>query len=234
MNTYIILVTIAIVSYLIGSIPWGLIISKKFFGFDIRKKGSGNIGSTNVFRILGFKWGLTVQVLDISKGVLAVLFAGWLGKNISIPNITGFSDLIVIQFCAGLVAVFGHAFSIFAQFHGGKGINTALGMLLAIAPIDLSIAVGIFVLAVIFSGYISLGSISAALAFPSSLFMRYNFWHIDIPAYHFLIYASLALAVFIIYTHRKNIKRLLKGTENYFSKLQLIKVKFLQPKNLNK
>ena len=234
MNTYIILVTIAIVSYLIGSIPWGLIISKKFFGFDIRKKGSGNIGSTNVFRILGFKWGLTVQVLDISKGVLAVLFASWLGKNVSIPNITGFSDLIVIQFCAGLVAVFGHAFSIFAQFKGGKGINTALGMLLAIAPIDLSIAVGIFILAVIFSGYISLGSISAALAFPSSLFMRYNFWHIDIPAYHFLIYASLALALFIIYTHRKNIIRLLKGTENYFAKLQLIKVKFLQPKNLNK
>jgi glycerol-3-phosphate acyltransferase PlsY len=234
MNTYIILVTIAIVSYLIGSIPWGLIISKKFFGFDIRKKGSGNIGSTNVFRILGFKWGLTVQLLDISKGVLAVLFASWLGKNVSIPNITGFSDLIVIQICAGLVAVFGHAFSIFAQFKGGKGINTALGMLLAIAPIDLSIAVGIFILAVIFSGYISLGSISAALAFPSSLFMRYNILHIDIPAYHFLIYASIALAVFIIYTHRKNIKRLLKGTENYFAKLQLVKIKFLQPKNLNK
>jgi len=227
------LVAIAIISYLIGSIPWGLIISKKFFGFDIRKKGSGNIGSTNVFRILGMKWGIIVQALDISKGVLAVLIASWIGKNISIPNITGFSDITVIQFCAGLVAVFGHAFSIFAQFRGGKGINTALGMLIAIAPIDLSISILIFILAVILSGYISLGSISGALALPSSLFMRYNFLHINIPSYHFLIYATIALAVFIIYTHRKNIIRLLKGTENYFAKLQLIKVKFLQPKNLS-
>lgn len=234
MNTFLILVSIAIVSYLIGSIPWGLIISKKFFGFDIRKKGSGNIGSTNVFRILGFKWGMAVQLLDISKGVLAVLFAGWLGKNVSIPNTTGFSDIIVIQFCAGLVAIFGHVFSIFAQFKGGKGINTTLGMLIAIAPVDLSISILIFILAVIFSGYISLGSISAAIAFPSSLFMRYNFWHIDIPAYHFLIYASIVLALFIVYTHRKNIVRILKGRENYFAKLQLVKVKFLQPKNLNK
>jgi glycerol-3-phosphate acyltransferase PlsY len=187
MLIYLRLVAIAITSYLIGSIPWGLIISKKFFGFDIRKKGSGNIGSTNVFRILGIKWGIIVQALDISKGVLAVLIASWIGKNISIPNITGFSDIIIIQFCAGLVAVFGHAFSIFAQFKGGKGINTALGMLIAIAPIDLSISILIFILAVIFSGYISLGSISAALALPSSLFMRYNIFHIHIPAYHFLI-----------------------------------------------
>ncbi|HAW09390.1 MAG TPA: acyl-phosphate glycerol 3-phosphate acyltransferase, partial [Bacteroidetes bacterium] len=197
-------------------------------------KGSGNIGSTNIFRILGMKWGVAVQALDISKGVLAVLFAGWLGKNISIPNVTGFTDIIVIQFCAGLVAIFGHAFSIFAQFRGGKGINTALGMLIAIAPIDLSIAVGIFILTVIFSGYISLGSIAGAIAVPSSLFVRYNFWHIEIPAYHFLIYASLILALFIIYTHRKNIVRLIKGRENYFAKLQLIKVKFLQPKYPNK
>ncbi|MEN6295073.1 MAG: glycerol-3-phosphate 1-O-acyltransferase PlsY [Chloroherpetonaceae bacterium] len=234
MNAFLVLVVIAVVSYLIGSIPWGLIISKKFFGFDIRQKGSGNIGSTNIFRILGMKWGVAVQALDISKGVLAVLFAGWLGKNISIPNVTGFTDIIVIQFCAGLVAIFGHAFSIFAQFRGGKGINTALGMLIAIAPIDLSIAVGIFILTVIFSGYISLGSIAGAIAVPSSLFVRYNIWHMEIPAYHFLIYASLILALFIIYTHRKNIVRLIKGRENYFAKLQLIKVKFLQPKYPNK
>lgn len=231
MSTYIYLLLIAVFSYFIGSIPWGVIISKKFFGFDIREKGSGNMGSTNVFRILGWKWGITVQLLDILKGVGAVLFAAWLGNDLSIPNATIFKDITIIKFSAGIVAILGHIFTIFAGFRGGKGINTAVGMLLAVAPIDLAVAIGVFMFIISMSGYVSLGSILAGLAFPSSLFVRYNFFGVQIPGYNFLIYASILLSCLIIYTHRSNIKRLLKGRENQFSKLMLVKIKFLQPKS---
>lgn len=231
MNIFFPLLLIGVVSYFIGSIPWGVIISKRFFGFDIREKGSGNMGSTNVFRILGWKWGVIVQILDILKGVTAVLFARWIGHDLVIPNSTSIEDITIISFSAGIIAILGHIFTVFAGFKGGKGINTALGMLLAIAPIDLAIALGVFLLIIIMSGYVSLGSIIAGLAFPSSLFVRYNFFGVEIPGYNFMIYASALLAILIIYTHRTNIRRLLKGSENQFSKLQLIKIKFLQPKN---
>jgi glycerol-3-phosphate acyltransferase PlsY len=231
MNTYLILLLITVLSYFIGSIPWGVIVSKRFFGFDIREKGSGNMGSTNVFRILGWKWGIVVQVLDILKGVAAVLLARWIGHELSIPNFTSFDDITIISFSAGMVAILGHIFTIFAGFKGGKGINTAAGMLLAIAPIDVAVAIGVFLLIISLSGYVSLSSIIAGIAFPSSLFVRYNFFGVLIPGYDFLIYASIILSLLIIYTHRTNIRRLLHGSENQFSKLQLVKIKFLQPKD---
>lgn len=226
MESIIKLILVIILSYLIGSIPSAVIISKRFFGFDIRDKGSGNMGSTNAFRVLGWKWGIIVQVLDILKGVIAVLvIADIIGKGINLGNYTWFQDSTIVQWIAGLSAVCGHIWSVFVNFRGGKGINTAAGMLVAIAPIDVSIAVLIFILAVIFSGYISLGSISAAFAFPSSLFVRYNIFHVDIPGYSILIYFAIILSFILIYAHRKNIIRLLKGTENRFTKLQLIKCK---------
>lgn len=231
MNPLIIIASLLIFSYLIGSIPWGLIISKKFFGFDIRTKGSGNIGSTNAFRTLGTKWGIIVQILDILKGVIPVLLAGWLGQGITFPNATGFEDITIIKFSAGVMAILGHIFSIFAGFKGGKGINTALGVFIAISPVDLGIAIGVFLISLIMSGYVSLGSIMAGLTVPVSLFLRYNLFNVNIPGYHFLIYATIFLALLVIYTHRSNIKRLLKRQENHFAKLQLIKIKFLMPKN---
>lgn len=230
MESIIKLILVIILSYLIGSIPSAVIISKRFFGFDIREKGSGNMGSTNAFRVLGWKWGIIVQVMDILKGMIAVLvIAEFVGKDINLGNYTWFQDSTIVKWIAGLSAVCGHIWSAFVNFKGGKGINTAAGMLVAIAPIDVSIAVGIFILAVIFSGYISLGSISAAFAFPSSLFVRYNLFHVDIPGYSILIYFSIILAVILIFAHRKNIIRLLKGTENRFTKLQLIKCKTTNP-----
>lgn len=231
MNLFFHFVAIAIISYLLGSIPWGLVISKKFFGFDIRTKGSGNMGSTNVMRVLGVKWGLIVQVLDILKGVAAVYVASVLGSGLTFPNATNFQDITIIKFGAGFVAVLGHIFTVFAGFRGGKGINTALGMLIAIAPIELAIAIGVFMLVLFLSGYVSLGSIIAGITVPSALFVRYNFYGIHIPGYHFLIYAFILLSLVVIYTHRTNIKRLIEGRENQFAKLQLIKIKFLQPKN---
>ncbi len=217
---------IILFSYLVGSFPSAVIISKRFFGFDIREKGSGNMGSTNAFRILGWKWGLVVQILDILKGIIAVsLIASVIGQGIDLGKHTWFEDITLIKMGAGIAAVIGHIWSLFVNFRGGKGISTAAGMLVAIAPIDVCIALGIFILAVIFSGYISLGSLSAAFAIPSSMFFRYNILHVDIPGYQIIIYFSIALALMITYAHRANIKRLWEGKENKFSKLQLIKIR---------
>ncbi len=223
---------IAVLSYLAGAIPTAVIISKLFFGFDIREKGSGNMGSTNAFRILGWKWGMTVQVIDIAKGMLAVMvIAPYFGSGIPVPNATSFEDLTLIKIGAGIVAVCGHIWSVFVSFKGGKGVNTAAGMLIGLVPVDVGIAFGLFVVAVIFSGYISLGSIIAAFTLPTSLLVRYNIFHDNIPGYQILIYFSIAVSLLIIFTHRANIKRLLKGTENRFAKLQLIKLKLMKKSN---
>jgi acyl phosphate:glycerol-3-phosphate acyltransferase len=218
------LILIIILSYIIGSIPTAIIVSRKFFGFDIRERGSGNMGSTNAFRILGWKWGLFVQIADVLKGVFAVVFiANLLGEGIYFNSINSFEGMTVVKFIAGLSAVGGHIWPIFVDFRGGKGINTAAGMLIGIAPIDVSIAVGIFIIALLFSGYVSLGSISAAIALPSSLFIRYNLCGVNIPSYSILIHFAVSLTILVVYTHRKNILRLAKGTESRFSKLQVIK-----------
>lgn len=227
MEPYLKLILIAIISYVIGSFPTAIVISKAFFKFDIREKGSGNMGSTNAFRVLGIKWGIIVQVVDILKGVLAVtVIASFLGKGIVFPGISMFEDITVVRLIAGICAVIGHMYTLFAGFRGGKGINTAAGMLLGIAPLDVGIAVLVFVIAVIFSGYISLGSITAAVAFPGSIFIRYNILNVYIEGYYILIYFAVGLMLLLIYQHRKNISRLLKGKENRFSKLHLIKIKF--------
>jgi glycerol-3-phosphate acyltransferase PlsY len=226
LESFIKLGIIALISYIIGSFPTAYLISKKFFGFDIREKGSGNMGSTNAIRILGLKWGLAVQIIDISKGILAIIVASFLGKDIVLPTVVNmFQDITVVKAIAGTFAVIGHIWSVFVRFRGGKGINTAAGMLLAITPLDVGIALLIFIVAVILSGYISLGSITAALALPSSMFVRYNLLHNNIPGYDPVIYIIMLLTSILVYQHRKNISRLIKGTENKFSKLQLFKRK---------
>lgn len=225
MQTSLLLLVIAILSYLVGSFPSAVIISKRFFGFDIREKGSGNMGSTNAFRILGWKWGLTVQILDVLKGLFSVLvIAQILGHELSIPNSTSFEDMTLIKIMAGICSVLGHVFSVFVGFKGGKGINTAAGMLIGIAPIDFGISALLFAIAVSFSGYISLGSILGALALPISMIFRYNILKDQIPGYFTLIYFAVGLSILIIFTHRTNIKRLLEGNENKFSKLQIFKI----------
>ena len=146
---------IILVAYLLGSIPSAVIISKLFFGFDIRQKGSGNMGSTNTFRVLGWKAGVAVQLLDILKGVAAVIIAEKIFNGVlPFPNATGFEDITVVKTIAGVAAVIGHIWTAFAGFRGGKGINTALGMLIGIAPVELAVAVGIFLLVVFASGYV--------------------------------------------------------------------------------
>lgn len=234
MDPVIKLVLIALASYIIGSFPTAVVISKLFFGFDIREKGSGNMGSTNAFRVLGWKWGVVTQLVDILKGFVAVVFlVNIFGHGISFPSINMFEDITVVRLIAGITAVIGHIWSVFVSFRGGKGINTAAGMLIGIAPVDVGIAILFFILAVIFSGYISLGSITASVVFPSSIFVRYNLFGIDIEGYLTLIYFALGLMLLLIFQHRTNIIRLVAGNENRFHKLHLIKI-FSRERRKNK
>lgn len=235
METALYIFLIAFISYLIGSFPTALIISKTIFKTDIRKAGSGNMGSTNTFRLFGWKWGIIVQIVDILKGYIPVtVIATALGTGLVFPNATSFENLTLLKILAGISAIAGHIWPIFAGFRGGKGINTAAGMMLGLVPVDVAIALGLFILAVISSGYISLGSIVAAFTIPGSLLVRYNILGADIPGYKILIYFSILIFVLVLYTHRANIKRLIKGTENKFQKLQLIKVKFFKKTENNK
>ncbi len=218
------LFVVVLTSYLIGAIPSGILVSKYFRGFDIRTKGSGNMGSTNAFRVLGWKLGLLVQVMDVGKGVGAVLLAGFFFQGLPFHNATPFQDLTVFRIIAGIAAVLGHVYTCFAGFKGGKGISTAAGMLLGIAPIEVAVAAGVFLLVVFLSGYISLASIIAAIIFPFTMFLRENAFGVRITGYNTLIFFAIALSLFLIYTHRTNITRLIAGVENRFEKLRIIKL----------
>jgi glycerol-3-phosphate acyltransferase PlsY len=132
---------------------------------------------------------------------------------------TPFEDVTIVTAIAGVAAVIGHVWTVFGGFRGGKGINTTLGMLIAITPIEVAIAVGIFALVVFASGYISLGSMIAAASLPTTMFVRHNICGVEIQDYHTMLLFIIGLAGFLIFTHRSNIKRLVEGRENRFTKL---------------
>lgn len=207
---------IVLLSYLVGSIPTSIIVSKAARGIDIREHGSGNAGGTNVMRVLGWKHGLFVIMLDALKGVLAVVLVSRLFFLSSTPinNISPFDDFTFVQIIAGLAAVIGHIWTIFAGFKGGKGIATALGMLIILITVDMLIAVGVFVLVVSISRYVSLGSILSAIAVPSTLYLRENVFGVHISGYETLFPFLIALSALVIFTHRKNLVRLLNGNES--------------------
>lgn len=217
------LIFVVILAYLAGSIPTSIIISKLVRGIDIREHGSGNAGGSNVFRVLGWKYGILVILLDALKGALAVIVVARLYLD-SFPfkNITPFDDFTLVQIICGVSAVIGHIWTVFAGFRGGKGIATGLGVLIMIVTIDMALALGIFFLVVYLSRYISLGSIAAAISVPLILIIRENLFGIDIQGYHTVLPFTIALALLVIYTHRKNIDRILKGSE---SKLSFVKKK---------
>lgn len=212
------LLFVVILSYFVGSIPTGLLIGKLVKGIDIREHGSGNMGGTNVFRVIGKKFGVLVVLLDALKGAVAVVVIARLFMG-SFPftNVTPFDDFTLIQIFAGLAAVVGHIWTVFAGFKGGKGIATALGFLITIITIDMLVAIAVFVLVVSVSRYISLGSILAAVSVPLIMIVRTNIFHVNIQGYHTILPFAIAIAFLVIYTHRTNINRLFNGNENRFS-----------------
>ncbi len=216
------LAIVIVLSYIAGSIPTSVMLSKWRHGFDIRSKGSGNAGGTNVFRVLGWKSGVFVTTIDCLKGVLATTVIARLFWDPTLPfyNRTPFDDFTVIQMICGGAAIGGHIWTVFAGFKGGKGMATASGMLIGIAPTEFAVSVAVF-FAVFFAWkYVSLGSIAAAIAFPASIIIRQNILSDQIHSYHTLVFFSIGVCIVLVYAHRKNIKRLLEGTENKVTKIQ--------------
>jgi glycerol-3-phosphate acyltransferase PlsY len=217
------IIIVLILSYLVGSIPTSIIVSKIAAGIDIRNHGSGNAGGTNVYRTLGWKYGILVILLDAFKGVIAVVFVARLHfGDIPFYNPTPFDDFTFIQLLAGFCTIIGHVWTVFAGFRGGKGMATAFGMTASLVTIDVLIAVAIFILMVISFRYVSLGSITAAVALPIILYIRENLFQVHIQGYKTLIIFAIGIALLIIYTHRSNIKRLFEGTENRIKRIPLL------------
>ncbi|MCM3603693.1 glycerol-3-phosphate 1-O-acyltransferase PlsY [Robertmurraya korlensis] len=184
---------IVIVSYLLGSIPSGLIVGKAFYGIDIREHGSGNLGGTNTFRTLGKKAGMIVTAADILKGTLAA----------TLPIIFGMESQID-PLIAGMIAVVGHMYPVFANFKGGKAVATSGGVLLACAPVMFLVMVVVFLLSLYITKFVSLSSIIASIV---------AVIYAVIAKEPLLIIVVSLLSLFVIYRHRANIKRIMNKTE---------------------
>ena len=204
MATYIIM---AVIAYFIGSINFSVIIGRKMAGIDVRQEGSGNAGSTNVLRTIGLKAALLTLICDILKGVIAILVALLIG------NIVKNIDRALLVQLAGIFVILGHTFPIFFEFKGGKGVATALGVLL-MSNWEIGLICLVFALVIIISSrMVSMGAVGAAILFPVlTLFMNDNFI-VAASGMKYFIY-SLILALIVIFNHRENIKRIMNGTEN--------------------
>lgn len=199
-----------IVAYLIGSIPSSVWLGKLIYGIDVRDYGSGNAGATNTFRVLGKIFGIPVLILDVFKGWLPVYLVTLLGAFEP-----GSTEMVNHQLIAGVSAVLGHIFPVYAGFRGGKGIATLLGILLAMHLQASLVTIGIFGIMFVATGYVSLGSLTAALLFPVVMVLVFKEQN---PS---LVYFSLSIAVIVLITHQKNIERLLRKEENKMTVLRL-------------
>ncbi len=193
------------VAYLIGSIPTAVWYSKLLHGFDVRDHGSGNAGATNTFRVLGSKAGIIVMAIDTLKGFLATYSAEYLVDfGWAIPE-----KVIIFKLLYGIAAVMGHVFPAFAQFRGGKGVATLLGMVIAIHAPAALVCIAVFIVVFVSSKYVSLGSLMAAVVFPLLMFLPYFN-----PGQPIVIVFAFAMSSIVVLTHQKNIRRLINGEEN--------------------
>jgi glycerol-3-phosphate acyltransferase PlsY len=202
-------ILLILIAYLLGSVPTAVMVSRRFFNIDIREYGSGNAGATNVYRVMGSKWGTLVMVADMLKGVLAVQLALLLPDYE--PEGMAFQNL---QTLLGLAAVIGHIFPIWADFRGGKGVATIFGMVLGISPLTAVGCVTVFSLVLFLTRFVSLSSILASISFPIFILVVFN---VDNPLYRVF---AITVALLVLLTHQKNIGRLLKGKEG---KLPILK-----------
>jgi len=198
-------------AYLLGSIPFGFLVAK-VKGIDIRSVGSGNIGATNAMRVLGKPAGIFVLLMDVLKGFAAVWLASVLAIQFS-ANV----NIETLRVIAGISAVLGHNYTCWLKFKGGKGIATTAGVYLALAPWPLLVALVVFILAVLLTRYVSVASISAAVALPATVWVM-------TPHNLFLGIVTTALGVMAIYKHKSNIQRLMAGTENRLGKKKSLEV----------
>jgi len=198
-----------VLAYLIGSIPTSVWVSEYFFDIDIRDYGSGNPGATNTYRVLGPKWGTIVMIVDMIKGIAAVKLALLLPYYADSPT-----ALLNLQMGLGLGAVLGHVFPIWADFRGGKGVATLFGLVLGISPWTALCCVGVFILVLYLTRFVSLSSILASIAFPVFILLIFN---VDNDTYRIF---AIAVALMVLLTHQKNIGRLLRGSE---SKVPILK-----------
>lgn len=194
---------LVVLAYLLGSIPTSIWVSKAVFGIDIRQYGSGNPGATNTFRVLGSKWGAFVMITDISKGVIAtslyILIPFYLQNELARTNF-----MIVL----GMAAVLGHIFPIWADFKGGKGVATILGMALAIQPIVALICIIVFLITLFTTRFVSLSSMLASVVFMVLILFIFNEKETSYRVF------AIIVAFMVVVTHQKNIGRLLNGKEN--------------------
>ena len=198
---------IILTAYLLGSIPSSVWIGKIFYGIDVREHGSGNAGTTNTIRILGYKAGIPVFIIDALKGWFAVYMVKIIFGYFPSLEMPEYMSLV-----AAVAVVLGHIFPVFAGFRGGKGVATLLGVGFGLIPIPALIALAIFMVVLFSFGYVSLASITATITLP---FVTYFF---VMPDNILLLILTIAVAIFVPITHRQNIKRLMNGTENKFLK----------------
>ncbi len=202
------IILILIPAYLLGSIPTAVWVGVRLHGIDVREHGSGNAGATNTIRVLGWKTGVPVLLADIAKGTLAALLPALFSSA------AGFSPEAVInmKIVAGLTAVAGHIFPVFARFRGGKGVATTFGFVLAVAPLPTLLCLVLFLIVLFATGYVSLSSMSAGLLFPIL-----NFTIFDTPTTFYTIF-SVVIGIAILASHHQNIGRLIRGEERRFLK----------------
>jgi glycerol-3-phosphate acyltransferase PlsY len=189
-----------VASYLLGAIPTSYLAGRLFKGIDLREHGSKNLGATNVYRIMGWRYAIPVGIVDVAKGAVPVLIIG------PAVSVLGWFPL-----ACGVMAVVGHVFSVFVGFKGGKGVATSAGVVLGLAPMAVGICLGLWALIVWMSGYVSLGSVIATGVFPLLVWLLY-------PARRGSIWLYVLLAAVIVWMHRSNIRRLMAGTENRFGR----------------
>ena len=196
--------TAILAAYLIGSIPFGLLVARIFGVRDIRQAGSGNIGATNVHRVLGLRAAIWVYLLDIGKGAGVVLAASALNQS-AMPR-----DVFLVL--VGLTVIVGHIFPVYLGFHGGKGVAAMFGALVVILPRETLVAGVVFLIIVLLTRYVSVGSVAAALSFPASVTVEQSMLDQDISRVYWLL--TVVIGILVPVTHRRNIQRLLAGTEN--------------------
>jgi acyl phosphate:glycerol-3-phosphate acyltransferase len=194
---------ILIFAYLLGSVPNAVWIGRVFFNTDVREHGSKNAGSTNTIRVLGYKAGLPVLLLDILKGFLAVKLIYF-----TFYYIPATGEYINFQLLLGLAVIIGHIFPVFANFRGGKGVATLIGVIMAIDPISTLICIGVFLVTLILTKYVSLSSMIAGLSFPILVIVVFN------TTTSSLVIFSLIVFVLLLFTHQKNIERLVRREES--------------------